>query len=224
MSYILDALKKIEHDKDKKRHDGKTGITGDLFRERNRPEVRGGGWKIIVLIVVVSLFTCAGTWFVTQGVNRTGSTAVHPQAVVPPAVAVAPPPAVKIAPTPTAVGSVPMVITSEPQKKAQIVADDVPARNVRRLSNRPAVPPASVAQKQVVLSVPAPADIKLSGIAWQDDRSSRRAVVNGFLLKEGAVVLGSRISEILADRVKFTSAAGVFEIRLDAVLPAEVKK
>ena len=73
-------------------------------------------------------------------------------------------------------------------------------------------------------TVQAPADIKLSGIAWQEERSSRRAVINGFLLKEGAVVSGAKISEILADRVRFSSAAGTFEIRLDAVLPAEVKR
>ncbi|GAC1466137.1 MAG: hypothetical protein PVSMB11_01550 [Desulfuromonadaceae bacterium] len=67
----------------------------------------------------------------------------------------------------------------------------------------------------------APADIKLSGIAWQDERRARRAVVNGFLLKEGAVVSGAKIIDIQADRVRFSSSTGLFEIKLDAVLPAE---
>jgi general secretion pathway protein B len=80
------------------------------------------------------------------------------------------------------------------------------------------------AQSIPAQSVVPPADIKLSGIAWQDERSARRAVINGFLLKEGAVVSGAKISEIQADRVRFASAAGTFEIRLDAVLPAEVKR
>jgi general secretion pathway protein B len=82
----------------------------------------------------------------------------------------------------------------------------------------------SVALKQPTQSVPAPADVKLSGIAWQDERGARRAVINGFLLKEGAVVAGATITDIQADRVRFSSAAGAFEIRLDAVFPSEVKR
>ncbi len=74
------------------------------------------------------------------------------------------------------------------------------------------------------MQVRAPADIKLSGIAWQDERSARRAVINGFLLKEGAAVSGAKIIDIQIDRVRFSSPAGQFEIKLDAVLPAEVKR
>ena len=75
-----------------------------------------------------------------------------------------------------------------------------------------------------VPAVQAPADIKLSGIAWQDDRSARRAVINGFLLKEGAVVAGATVIDIHADRVRFSTSAGIFEIKLDSVLPAEVQR
>ena len=82
----------------------------------------------------------------------------------------------------------------------------------------------ALTSKQPVPTVQPPADIKLSGIAWQDERAARRAVINGFLLKEGAVVSGAKIIDIRADSVRFSSAAGQFEIRLDAVLPSEVKR
>ncbi len=69
-----------------------------------------------------------------------------------------------------------------------------------------------------------PAELKLSGIAWQDDHSSRRAVINGFLLKEGGAILGATIAEIQYDRVKFVTPEGRYEIRLDSIVPVEVKK
>jgi general secretion pathway protein B len=72
--------------------------------------------------------------------------------------------------------------------------------------------------------VAAPADIMLSGIAWQDDRRARRAVVNGFLMQEGGVVSGARITEIFQDRVRFTLAGKYFEIPLtSAGFPAAGK-
>lgn len=78
--------------------------------------------------------------------------------------------------------------------------------------------------KPAMQSVPAPADIKLSGIAWQEQRSARRTVINGFLLKEGAVVAGARVSEIMQDRVLFSGPSGRFELRLDTAAVGEVRR
>jgi general secretion pathway protein B len=62
--------------------------------------------------------------------------------------------------------------------------------------------------------IAAPADIKLSGIAWQDERRTRRAVVNGFLMQEGGIVAGARITDIYQDRVRFSLSGKTFEIPL----------
>ena len=62
----------------------------------------------------------------------------------------------------------------------------------------------------------APADIKLSGIAWQDEHRARRAVINGFLMQEGGIVHGARVTEILQDRVRFSQSGSTFEISLAA--------
>jgi hypothetical protein len=43
-------------------------------------------------------------------------------------------------------------------------------------------------------------------------------------LKEGATVSGAMITEIVADRVRFTSPSGMFEIRLDGVGQNEAQK
>jgi general secretion pathway protein B len=73
-------------------------------------------------------------------------------------------------------------------------------------------------------AVTAPADIKLSGIAWQEERRARRAVVNGFLMREGGVVSGARITDIYQDRVRFSQSGKTFEIPLtSSAVPAAGK-
>ena len=73
-------------------------------------------------------------------------------------------------------------------------------------------------------AIAAPADIKLSGIAWQEERRARRAVVNGFLMKEGGIVSGARITDIYQDRVRFSLSGNSFEIPLvSSAVPAAGK-
>ena len=229
MSYILDALKKIEHEKNKKRSDGRVSIANDLLQEWKQPAAGSGVWKVVMLIVVASLLAAGGTWYALHGKNNRRTVAVRPQA--PPQVAPAAPP-VAVPPAPLPVQSPPPVVVppavsppaaSAPQENsAASEDDDAPRIRVRRSTAQNNAQPG--AQKQPVQAVPAPADIKLSGIAWQDEHSARRAVINGFLLKEGAVVSGATIIDIQADRVRFSTAGGQFEIRLDGVLPAEMKR
>jgi general secretion pathway protein B len=172
----------------------------------------------------VSLLAGGGTWFVLYG-KSVNSTAVVRQAaslqvvpIVPPVVTPSAPIPVQVVVPEVASSAVPTPVAAVSQENA----DDSPSSNRVRQPGAP-VKPQPVDQKQPVQTVPVPADVKLSGIAWQDERSGRRAVINGFLLKEGAVVSGAKIIDIQADRVRFSSTGGHFEIRLDAVLPAEVK-
>lgn len=224
MSYILDALKKIEHEKNRKKlPDGRVNISGDLFQERNRQVSKTRSWKVLVLVAVVSLIACAGTWFALKGNGSKGKSAsksVVP-AQSPRPVASPQPPAVPVQPQPSPVVS--PISPPAPSINSKKVADeDIPARADRRSKKQLKAPP--VINKQPVQTAQVPADIKLSGIAWQDERSARRAVINGFLLKEGAVVSGAKIIDIKADRVRFSSVSGSFEIKLDSVLPAETKR
>jgi general secretion pathway protein B len=227
MSYILDALKKIEHEKRiKAGPNGRVNISGDLFRERAARPGKKAVWKIAALVGVVALIACAGTWFVLQKGNKKSAVLIRP--AEPPPVSTPVPVAVPVQ-QPLPVQPQPVQVplpaaVSKPPAQAETAEDDAPVRNVRRQNKQGKARQSPPNQQQTVQTVPAPADIKLSGIAWQDDRSARRVVINGFLLKEGAVVSGAKITDIQADRVRFVSPSGQFEIRLDAVFPAEVKK
>ena len=71
MSYILDALKKIEHEKNKRNMPGgRLNISGDLFLERKQPVKSFVTWKVMTLVAAVALLACAGTWFALQGVGK----------------------------------------------------------------------------------------------------------------------------------------------------------
>lgn len=201
MSYILDALKKVEHEKVRKTTTvGMTSISGDLFQERPLRPVRSGTGKIIAILVFVALLTFAVTWFVLKSDKKNG-VAIRsevPPMVVAPAAPQKPPTAVPAAVMP-------------PQKAPE------PVKPPAKIS----VPPQPAT---AIKTVPAPADIIVTGIAWQDERAARRAVINGFLLQEGKVVSGATILEIHQDRVKFKSPAGIFDVRMDAAtLPGSPK-
>lgn len=232
MSYILDALKKVEREKLKKDAPGRmTSIAGDLFQERIHQTSGGGRWKVVACVVVASLMTFAGTWLMFRDKPEKSMTA-SPYAApvittVAPVPAPAPPP---VAPAPLSPyvppAASPMAPAASPVPQATDDGDNEgrTVRTARRQFRQPAPAVVPLQLKPSPNTIQPPADIKLSGIAWQDERSARRAVVNGFLLKEGSVVSGARITEILADRVRFALPNGTFEIRLDAVLPTEVRK
>ena len=191
----------------------------------------GGRWKIILLVAIVSLLTFAGTWFMLrdskQKSKSPSSSALSPATPVAPlsSAPAAPAPPAPVQPvTVPAVNVITPAVSPTPPSKAD--ADDE-VRSTRAVNRPPkqivtALTPLQL--KSSLQSVPPPADIKLSGIAWQDERSARRAVVNGFLLKEGSVVSGAKVAEIMADRVRFTLPIGSFEIRLDAAPATEVKR
>lgn len=207
MSYILDALKKIDHEKNRKMSDGRINISGDLFQERKRPVINIGLWKIALLLVSVSLIASGVTLFVIRGSSGSKAAANPPQV---------PAPAV-----PVNVQSVPIPLTPDVfPKQNEMPVDTVndESRSKKRIKRQ------TPSRKLPAQAVAAPADIILSGIAWQEERDGRRAVINGFLLKEGAVVSGAKITDILADRVYFSSSTGTFLIKLDAALPVEVKR
>lgn len=221
MSYILDALKKVEHEKTRKLYSGGiTKISGDLFLETRPRPSRGGARKIAGVIVCVLLVTCAGAWFVVKN-NKKGRGA-SPAAV--PIVVSAPPlqPASLPAPLPvtppqqaqppaTAVPEVPVAIPQTPaavlDKTEQVATSG--KKSAKTSSRVPKTP------DPVVQTIPAPAEIKVSGIAWQDEPAMRRAVVNGLLLKEGATISGARILEISQGKVRFSSPAGIFDAILN---------
>jgi general secretion pathway protein B len=247
MSYILDALKKLEHEKTKKaRGNGMSSITGELFStEQQRSDGRGAG-KAVLITVCAVLVTFGTTWYFLKPAkqsHKAASTAPVPAPTVatsppmqPPAVSAhvqqpqaetvsqaaapvvnpAPQPPQKATPrTPTSVAA-PTV--SVPKQKAVAVKQTVPTHNAEEAAALITVQELNKRMKgqkgATAPTIAPPADIKLSGIAWQDDHRARRAVINGFLMQEGGTISGARITEIQQDRVRFSQSGSVFEISL----------
>jgi general secretion pathway protein B len=230
MSYILDALKKLEHEKSRKsRGDGMVNISGTLF-EHDRPQPAGtAGWKIALAVTIAVLVTFGATWFllrpaklretpVSRLVVPVSPTPSAPPVAVEPAPLPAVPAVVPVQQAPSAAPAQPTpvrppVATAAPQKAfvqaAPASEDDAEERGSRRRTKERHVQTLTPAQ-----SMAAPSDIKLSGIAWQEERRGRRAVVNGFLMQEGGLVSGARITDIFQDRVRFSLSDNSFEIPL----------
>ena len=55
-------------------------------------------------------------------------------------------------------------------------------------------------------------EISISGIAYQDERSLRRAVLNGALVGEGAEVAGARVVEIREHKVRMSRGGQLFDV------------
>lgn len=235
MSYILDALKKLETEKElKARGSGMINIAGELLKNGPAPPRERRNWPLIlVLVLLTSLIIFGATFLLLHGGKGKGKR----RHTVPPPVVVPTPSAAVSVPVPKPSAPVPMPTATPPAAapphhavplpaKAPAAAKTPPAprhppvakpaasatRVAKKRSNAPMKP----AKPAAVSLVAAPADIKVSGIAWQDHRSSSRAVVNGFLLREGDTVSGARVVEIFQNRVRFSSAAGTFEVSLMA--------
>jgi hypothetical protein len=60
-----------------------------------------------------------------------------------------------------------------------------------------------------------PPSLKLSGILWHEEPSERRAMINGMILTEGAVIEGVKVVEIHPTRVLFSHNGRPFEISIN---------
>lgn len=108
------------------------------------------------------------------------------------------------------------------------VADTVPTRGADARRSRKSAAAAAVAPERVETMQPQQQhreaaeelvtlpEIAVSGIAWQDERSLRRAVLNGSLVGEGAEVAGARVVEIRENRVRMSKGGQIFEIVLSS--------
>ena len=232
MSYIFDALKKMDHEKSRKAEfPGMTMISGDLFQEPRKFSAKGNVWKIafFVLITVFISTVVLGTFFIRRAKRAKSDDAVVSAEKLSPVVSSSPPYATR------------EKIANADQPSPRVLAPDFPARKAEETSRRGAAfsgdespaettfdltpdkmkemaraarveRAAQVEQAAPVAQTEPPMEITVSGVAWQDERKARRAVVNGLLAREGSVVAGARISEIMKDRVRFSRAGATFDV------------
>lgn len=228
MSYILDALKKLEQEKARKaKTPGTISIAGELFAEARPVRYRNGGRTAALAILVAVVVTFGITWYLLKGTTTTNSGPVSAPAVSSAVVAPAVIPVQPQTPSQSPIQLLVPPVQHQPVVLKQQLAVQLPddqdsgegeeplGRSIQRkskgLNTAPKTVRVSGVKSSPQLATP-PADIQVSGVAWQDERAMRRAVVNGLLLKEGTTVSGAQLKEILPDRVRFERSGTQFEV------------
>ncbi len=192
MSLILDALKKLEQEKATRlgrKVDLRPAVTGRKSAPPPPP------WRLPLL------FLGAITLAVGATLGVMGRLSSKPAPVAPPQVqarAESPPPPEPSLPSPLPMAAAVPELPADPPLRA-------PAKR----------PPPELKRTRSALketTTPPPADFQVTGIAWLEEHGARRAVVNGALLGEGALVAGATITEIRQDQIRFTRNGQSFTV------------
>jgi general secretion pathway protein B len=225
MSFILDALKKLEQEKAARRN-GEINISHEIVRDTH--QLRRRARRSVPLSALLAAFglvlllgaTGAFFWHKQDAGGGEKDLAAGSSQTLPAA--------------------------AKTVEVSQSVLPQVPSvqQDQTRLVKAPAPAPPPVAPKRQMQNMVRPvtesplrsdfndrsvqsseedsgsggAGIKVSGVAWQDSPSARRAVVNGQLVKEGAQVDGATVEEILPTRVRFSSGGRRFTLSISGQL------
>lgn len=233
MSVILDALKKLEQEKQTRSTGPVTVRTETLLRDYRRP---GGSRRMVAIMAAVVVLAAGAVLFFVMNMAPKGGTAVtgaadeHRVVDAPPVPAASPvssapaPPGTSSAVPPAAPAATPPA--AEVLRDAPPVDDEPPIARARQAKRaRTAVPPVAPSTERPHRSKggvtqETPSDLAVSGIAWSEGRAERRAVINGGLYPEGATVGAASIVLILQDRVRFNRDGRTFDVPLSTPFPA----
>ncbi|GAW65498.1 hypothetical protein GPEL0_01f0414 [Geoanaerobacter pelophilus] len=218
MSLILDALRKMEQER-RSRRGAANDLRPEVLRYRMATQAKEPARYPVVLIGVALLCVGIGAGVLFKGnrseAPREETVAAAPASQLLPAAppAVPPPAAPAVAPTPslTAVTAPP---SSSQGESASAPAAAAPARpKPASASSRPAAAEGEVGGLREPAGVQSGAqDISISGIAYQDERRMRRAVLNGVLVGEGAEIAGARVVEIKETKVRVMRGGQIFDL------------
>lgn len=217
MSSILKALKKLEQEK-VLRGERTVDLALDIHRGAQRRQ--GGSPVTILLVILLLVIVIAGAWVLMtpEGEKREtlpGGTIVgtppQPLAVVPET-----PPVVQPA-FPAELPSAAKEETPVPGKRKNI------ARTLDAPGAEPPAPPPKESSSSVSPVRPEGvrnqlrqfAGLKLTGIVWQGDASSRMAIIDDLPVMVGTVISGATVVEILTDRVVLSHDGKTFELLLE---------
>ena len=221
MSFILDALKKLEQEK-AARKGGEINISNEIIRD-TRPLRRKTKRTVPVsaVLIVFGLLILAGAsgaylWH-KHGIDTKATIAsVKYERVPSPAEDAASQDRQAVA-RPTAPPAKPvMTATTAP----------LPRETNRRVQGERSAAQSTVntdyefRSKEPAREAFGSGGLKItvSGIAWQDAPAARRAVINGDLVQEGAQVGGATVEEILPTRVRFSSGGRHFSVSISGPL------
>lgn len=227
MSFILDALKKLEQEKAARRG-GDIRISDEIVREK-RQGIRKARRSVPVSVVLVALglvlllgASGAFLWLKHGAGDQSKVVATGPEQTLPAA------PKISEASQGTILAE-PVVPEVRPMADKAAEPSPLPVeakRTSRREWNEAKTLPmpdlkAGPTQPSGELSSSGGSGPKVSGIAWQDAPAARRAVINGDLVQEGAQVDGATVEEIMPSRVLFSSGSRRFTVSISG--PSVVK-
>lgn len=240
MSLILDALRKMEQER-KSRKGAATGIRAEVLRYRAAVQQPQAKPYLLAGVAVGLVFAGIGAGVllkrgpevqatrISQGARGSEGTqqnqAPAPAAApVPVATVPVAPVAVSAPPEPRSPAAVAQTVALKPEAP---VAAPAPAAPAASKAARKAVgaeagaarveaaarPKAQPLPREAAPELPAVLpDITISGIAYQDERNLRRAVLNGALVGEGAEVAGARVVEIKENKVRMSRGGQLFDV------------
>jgi general secretion pathway protein B len=189
MSLILDALRKIELERKAKRLSSQL-IRNDVLQYRGiaPPAVKAPVIPILVGLLLIS--AAAGCFFYfTKPQPAKIDTAMSQKVLQEESTPIKP------------------VQPLQPAPATQPLQETVPAE-----AKHPAPPIKKSAETVTMQQRSGIEGFTVSGIAWQDEHSLRRAVINGKLVGEGAEIDGAKIIEIKESRVIFRRGGNDFEV------------
>jgi general secretion pathway protein B len=219
MSLILDALKKLEQEKAARR-DGTVNIAAEILRpDRLYPKNKrialftvAAGAAGLAAIAVLALM--GGS----DGLMRyfTPTPAIPPAApqmvtpvIAPPAQSPQKPEEPSVTRSRTVIENVEVRSSAKPTETR---ASQPPAVSRTQPADKAAQKTADTPERFSDESFPS---LKVSGIVWQEERSARRAFVNGIIAIEGTVIDGARVIEIYPTRVRFSRGGKSFEAKIE---------
>ena len=210
----------MDHEKSRKAESsGMTIISGDLFQEPRQLSSRGNVWKIAFFVLIAVLISTAAVsvFFMRQEKHAKSDAVLASSEQRSPIISTS---------TPSATHE---KIVGAEQSSPHALVPDLQSRKEEETSRRVDALSGDGGSDEIsneltpdklreiiraapVTQTSAPMEITVSGIAWQDERKARRAVVNGLLAREGSVVAGATIREIMKDRVRFSRAGATFDV------------
>jgi len=224
MSLILEALRKMEQER-KSKLGAAQNLRPEVLRYRSAGGIVQQSAKYpLVIIAAVLLLAGIGAGIMLK-VNDGKMAAPANQVSAP----VAPAPAPVILDAPAVLSpEAPALSGAAPDSESEPVAAPVAVEPAQPKPGPAVAAPAILAPVATGASTQAQpaqretaeesrhADISISGIAYQDERRMRRAVLNGQLVGEGAEIAGSRVIEIRENKVRLSRGGRVFELFLSS--------
>ena len=202
MSLILDALRKMEEERAARRS-GSVDIRPAVLNRNGDNRPAAGRPALLVAAGVILLLAGIGAGVLLKGAGSSQPPA-HPAEGVAETGDRATATQLPASPQPA----------PAPAEPATMPAAAVPAAPPAPPPHRTVTEPAAAAPEE-----PEPG-LAISGIAWQEERVLRRAVVNGALLGGGAEVAGARIVEIRERSVRFSRGGRTFEVSYASAFPS----